>query len=244
MLHRRSDRDELREVGAPFVTADLEPHADDAVGAELVGLLLHAGHRQLPRVVHGLGEDVELLVLVPSTCLEPDVVDRAADDEPKRIEACFLDEQELVHGQVAREEPWLLSHPGDALAPVLGHPCSRGGVVRRVVCHSVLPPSSSAILEEVLARRTDAIGVPSASTETIRELPARSSRSRSSPSSIPRTPAHSCRERAWVRIRASTPRLISFRPAVKSGCSKFRRPSSGRYASIVSFPGTIAQTPV
>ena len=36
--------------------------------------------------------------------LVADVVDRAADHEPERVEARLLDEQELVHGQVAGEE--------------------------------------------------------------------------------------------------------------------------------------------
>jgi hypothetical protein len=58
VLDRRADGDELGHVLAPLVAADVEAHADDAVGAELVGLLLHARHRQLAGVVHRLGEDV------------------------------------------------------------------------------------------------------------------------------------------------------------------------------------------
>src|SRR5947199_28828 len=54
MLHRRSDRDELREVGAPFVTADLEPHADDAVPSELE---CHPGRG--PRAANGCDRRTE-----------------------------------------------------------------------------------------------------------------------------------------------------------------------------------------
>ena len=49
-----ADRDELGELAAPLVAADVEPDADDAVGAELVGLLLHPRHRELAGVVHRL----------------------------------------------------------------------------------------------------------------------------------------------------------------------------------------------
>ena len=35
MLDRGADRDELGEIRAPLVAADVQPHADDAVGAEL-----------------------------------------------------------------------------------------------------------------------------------------------------------------------------------------------------------------
>ena len=48
---------------APLVPAHVEPHADDPVRAELVGLLLHARHGQLAGVVHRLRQHVHLLVL-------------------------------------------------------------------------------------------------------------------------------------------------------------------------------------
>ena len=60
MLHRGADRDELGQLAAPLVAADVEAHADDAVGAELVGLLLHPGHRELARVVHRLAESTSI----------------------------------------------------------------------------------------------------------------------------------------------------------------------------------------
>ena len=104
MLDGCADRDELGHVLAPLVAADVEPHPDDAVGAELVGLLLHPGHRQLAGLVHGLREDRHLLALLPAGQLQADVVDRAPDDQSQRVEAGLLDQQELVHGQVRGEQ--------------------------------------------------------------------------------------------------------------------------------------------
>ena len=98
----------------------------DAVGAELVGLLLHARHGQLAGVVHGLREHVHLLVLVPVRLLEADVVDRAADDEAERVEAGLLDEQELAHGQVGREQAAPCSGRGGRGRPT-GTPSSEFG---------------------------------------------------------------------------------------------------------------------
>ncbi len=86
MLDRGADGDELGQVGAPVVAADRQPHADDAVGAELIGFLLHARHRELAGVVHRLGQNLHLHVLVPVRLLEADVVDRAAKHEPERLE--------------------------------------------------------------------------------------------------------------------------------------------------------------
>ena len=72
VLDRGADGDELRHVLAPLVAADVQPHADDAVGAELVGLLLHARHRQLARGVHRLREHLHLLALASSAdCWKP-----------------------------------------------------------------------------------------------------------------------------------------------------------------------------
>ena len=53
-LHGGADGEELDDVRAPRVAVDVEAHADDAVGAELVGLLLHARHRELARAVQRL----------------------------------------------------------------------------------------------------------------------------------------------------------------------------------------------
>ena len=100
VLDGGADRDELRHVLAPLVAADVQAHADDAVRAELVGLLLHARHRQLARPVHRLGEHSHLLAFLPAGHLDADVVDRAADHQAERLEACLLDEQELVDRQV------------------------------------------------------------------------------------------------------------------------------------------------
>ena len=138
MLDRRADRDELGELSAPLVPPDLEANADDAVGAERVGLLLHARHRELARVVHRLRQHVELLVLAPAPELQADVVDRAADDEAERLEAGLLDEQELVHRQVAREEAARLAHAAQPLATGLRDSFERC----RVVAHALPRPSA------------------------------------------------------------------------------------------------------
>jgi hypothetical protein len=83
-----------------------QPHADNAVRAELLRLGLHARHRQLARVVLGLGEDAELLIGVgeahPEAAvahvdgLVADVVDAGADDHPEWIEPGLLEEDELI----------------------------------------------------------------------------------------------------------------------------------------------------
>ena len=71
VLDRGADGDELGEVLAPLVAADVEAHADDAVGAELLGLLLHPRHRELARLVHRLREHGQLLVLAVAGHLQP-----------------------------------------------------------------------------------------------------------------------------------------------------------------------------
>ena len=128
MPNGRADRDELGEVAAPFVAADVEPNTDDAVRSELVRLLLHARHRQLAGVVHRLREHVHLLVRAPATHLETDVVDRAADHEAERLESRGLDEEELVDREIAGEEA-PLAHPREAFPSVLGDTGGRGRVV-------------------------------------------------------------------------------------------------------------------
>src|SRR6202012_4048435 len=77
----------------------------------------------------------ELLALVPHRLLEADVVDRAAEHEAERLESRALDEQELVHGQVAREEPPrdVLLHPRDPLAARRGDARQRTRLVGRSV---------------------------------------------------------------------------------------------------------------
>ncbi len=133
VLDRGADRDELGEMLPPFVPSDVEPDADDAVRAELVGFFFHARHRELARLVHRLREDSHLHRLLPARLLVADVVDRAADDEAERVEAGLLDEQELVHREIGGEEAAL--HLGEALPAVLGHSFGRG----RVVAHRVPP---------------------------------------------------------------------------------------------------------
>ena len=128
MADGRPDRDELRQALAPLVAAHVEPDADDPVGAELLGLLLHPRHRELPRVVHRLAQHRELLVSIPAASLKSDVVDRAADHEPDRVETRRLDQHELVDAEVAREELRGL-HRLEAVDAVLGQSLRRAGVV-------------------------------------------------------------------------------------------------------------------
>ena len=49
-----TDGDELRHPRAPIVAADLQPHPDDPVRAELFGLLLHARHGEVTGLVQSL----------------------------------------------------------------------------------------------------------------------------------------------------------------------------------------------
>ena len=131
VLDGRPNGDELSQVGAPFVAPDVEPDAHDPVGAELICLLLHARHRELSGVVHRLGQNAHLLVLIPHRLLEADVVDRAAEHQAERLESRLLDEQELIDRQIAGEEAArrLLLHPFDAFAPGLGNPLERSRLV-------------------------------------------------------------------------------------------------------------------
>ncbi len=92
MTDRGASRHELQAALAPGVHLHAEFHADDAVGIQVVGLGSHPGHGQLARVVHGLSEDLKLLVLAPSADLQADVVDRGADDEPERFESCLAEQ--------------------------------------------------------------------------------------------------------------------------------------------------------
>ncbi len=94
---------ELEHVLAPGIHLHLELHADDAVGAEVIGFGLHPRHRQLPGVVHGLRQDLELLILAPAADLQPDVIDRRPDNEAERLEACLTEEHVLRHRQVRGE---------------------------------------------------------------------------------------------------------------------------------------------
>ena len=54
VLDGGADRDELREMLAPLVAPDVEPHSDDPVGAELIRFLFHSRHRELAGLVHRL----------------------------------------------------------------------------------------------------------------------------------------------------------------------------------------------
>jgi len=69
----------------------------------MVGLGAHPGHGQFPGVVHGLGEDLQLLVLTPAARLQADVVDGGADDEAERLEARLAEQHVLRHRQIGGE---------------------------------------------------------------------------------------------------------------------------------------------
>ena len=119
MVHGRADGQELDDVRPPRVDAHVEAHGDDAVGPELVGLGLHALHRELARLVERLRERHHLAGLRLLQVLRADRVDAAPHHEAERLEAGLLHEEELVDREVAREEA-LLPHRREALARVGG----------------------------------------------------------------------------------------------------------------------------
>src|SRR6185437_558941 len=91
-----------------------ETHAGDAVGAEDVRLLLHAGDSELPRIEHRLREHRELLTHAPLLPLEPDVVDGGAHHQAEGAEASLFDEEEFIDRKIAREKGGTLAgaaHP-------------------------------------------------------------------------------------------------------------------------------------
>jgi len=123
---------ELQAVLAPGVHLHPQLDPDDAVGRQVVGLGPHPGHGQLPGVVHGLGQDLQLLVLVPAADLQADVVDRGADHEPERLESGLAEQHVLRYRQVRGEYAALVG--ADRLGqPTLGRlrlPGRRGRVLR------------------------------------------------------------------------------------------------------------------
>src|ERR1051326_9012893 len=120
----------LTAVPTAMNSAMSAPDSDDAVRAQRVRLGLHPAHGELTGVVHGLGEHVELLVAAPAADLQPDMVDRAAEDQAERPEADLADQQELVDREVGREDRPGLARlqlgqalhgvPGDARGVQLG----------------------------------------------------------------------------------------------------------------------------
>ncbi len=108
---------------APLVARDFQSHTHDAISSELVSLFFHARHRQFAGMVHGLGQNDHLLVLVPPGLLVTDVVDRTAHDEANRVKTRLADQQELIHTQVAGKE-WTMfgvsAHNVQAFARVAG----------------------------------------------------------------------------------------------------------------------------
>ena len=117
--HRGAGGHELQHLLAPDVHLHPQLDADDAVGAEVVGLGAHPGHRQLPGAVHRLGQDLQLLVLRPAAHLEADVVDRRADHEAQRLEPGLAQQHVLRHRQVRGEDPGRAG-PGGLREPAVG----------------------------------------------------------------------------------------------------------------------------
>src|ERR1700689_5523988 len=103
--HGRPGRDELQNTLAPHVTLHAQLDADDAIGTEVVGLRLHPAHGQFPGVVHGLGQDLQFLVLRPPSDLQADVIDRRSDHETKRLEPGLAEQHVLGDRQVRGEDP-------------------------------------------------------------------------------------------------------------------------------------------
>ncbi len=104
LCSRRAGGQELEHILSPDVGLHAQLHPDDPVRPEVLGLCLHPRHRELARVVHRLGQHPELLVLAPSSQLDPDVVDRRSDDEAERLEAGLAEQDVLGDGQVGRED--------------------------------------------------------------------------------------------------------------------------------------------
>ena len=118
-----ADGDKLGQVLAPLLPPHLQADADDAVRADAIGFLLHARHRQLAGVVHGLGQRFQLHALVHGGLLPADVIDTGPDDQAERVEAGFFDQQELVDGQVTGEQALLVRaglHGSEAASGVGG----------------------------------------------------------------------------------------------------------------------------
>ena len=103
-VHGGPDGDELGDVAAEFLHLDVQPDADDPVRTQFLGLGFHPAHRQLARVIHGLRQDIEFLVLAPPPDLQPDVVDRAAQHQAERAETDLPHQQELIDRQIRRED--------------------------------------------------------------------------------------------------------------------------------------------
>src|SRR5580698_7330374 len=95
--------DELKNALTPRVGLHPQLNADNAVRAEMVGLGLHPGHGQFPGVVHRLGQDLQFLVLRPSSDLQANVIDRRSDHEAERFEPGLAEQYVLRDRQVRGE---------------------------------------------------------------------------------------------------------------------------------------------
>src|SRR5256885_17195310 len=94
---RGADRRELEDARAPRMVVLVDRHADDAAGAERLGLDLHALHRELARVVERL-RDVDELGIRGRLALRTlaDVVDAVAHHEPERAIAGVHQRPEIL----------------------------------------------------------------------------------------------------------------------------------------------------
>ena len=69
----------------------------------MIGLGPHPGHGQFPGVVHRLSQDLQFLVLRPSSGLQANVIDRRSDHEAKRLEPGLAEQYILRDRQVGSE---------------------------------------------------------------------------------------------------------------------------------------------
>ena len=81
---------------------------DDAVSAKVCGLLLHAVHRQLARVIQRAREHLELVALAKLLTLVADVVDRGAQHQPERFVASIFNQQVFVDRQIGGKQSGLV----------------------------------------------------------------------------------------------------------------------------------------
>jgi len=99
-----TNRLEFQHTFIHRVLLEHEANTHYAISAEQVRLFLHARHRELACLEHGLGQHHELLAHTPPLPLEADVINGRAQDQTERFETGLLDQEELINCEVAREE--------------------------------------------------------------------------------------------------------------------------------------------
>ena len=120
MHHAGADGDELEQVGVPFEALDGQLDADNAVRAHGGGFRAHPVHRQLARMVHGLGQDIEFLVAVPHAVLDAHVIHATADAQADGLKPGLAHQQELVDREVRREDAGFMRRAAQALQAFAG----------------------------------------------------------------------------------------------------------------------------